>query len=860
MLTSPKHEKSFFFLKVILCLFLFLIALVSAFSTYQQGKTLTLQRLVLLNDLAAETVKTPLQQGELADVQKKLEGIQQHHRLASISLYGVDGLALAAHGPEEKQPLETLTYGEHISWQWPFTLYFQYSSIVFQNDRPLGFLIVSAFGDTGLLIWPTFFILLSLVVIFIVWRLNDPLVSERGSLFASQSQDSLSPPELLTLAESEEKIREATEELRGERDRATASAEAKSEFLASMSHEIRSSLNGIIGVLALLQRSKLDDEQLHLVRAADLSADSLLLIINDVLDFAKIESGKIEFAKVDFNLRETIEDCIALFIESARVKSIAVHCYVPTNIVSRIKGDPVRLRQIITNLMSNGVKFTEQGEVNLFVSTVTRDSFKQRLCFTIEDTGIGIKPARIDDIFEMYVQADAQIAKEYGGTGVGLSICKKLVELQGGKIGVESTPGLGTSFWFTLEFDLVEENVFPPQLSLQNKKVIQLSNCETCATIISQYLYDAQIHNISASSIKEIKAQLEVDLSNIHDAEIVLIDYESFTDDLEELMDVMEAKLGFDSTRVFVMHWSGESSIIDLKSRITGFISKPVSFLPFRKMLCGMTPMLSEKDSKDEEYLSGRVLLVDDEEINRHVGQRILQKIGCTADIAPSGERAVAMAASIAYDIILMDIQMPEMSGIEATRIMRAKEEEEALRKTVIIALTANGLPSTKERCLAAGMDGFVVKPIHPEKLKKILAQWLPVSRSAEKQQDENYHLQSGQVFQAEEQIWNRNRALRYLGGDEELLVELMKMFLKKKEILLTKIQKAMNDTDGEEISCAAHAFKGAVNHFAAERCRKLAQTIESKAAEGQIEGLDNYYKELVAAADTLEEELKQEI
>lgn len=860
MLTPPKHLRHRSLLQVILYLLLFLIALISAFSIFQQGKTLTLQRLAVVNDLTVEMVRLPLQQGRISAVQDKLKDIQQHHGLANISLHGVDGHVLIAHGTEEKPPLETLTYGEHISWRWPFTLYFQYSSVVFHNDRPLGFLIVSASGDTGLIIRPALFILLSLVVIFVGWRLTVPVTSVRGFRMASQSQENYLKTEFLTRTEVEEKIRVATEELRFERDRAAASADAKSEFLAGMSHEIRSSLNGVLGVLALLQRSELDDEQLHLVRAANHSADSLLLIINDVLDFAKIESGKIEFEEVDFDLRETVEECIALFIEPARAKSIGLHCYIPTTIVSRVKGDPTRLRQIITNLMSNGVKFTKQGEVNLLVSTETRDSFRQRLCFTVEDNGIGIKPAKLDDIFEMYVQADAQISKEYGGTGVGLSICKKLVELQGGEIGVQSTPGLGTLFWFTLEFDLVEENSLPSQLSLKNKKIIQLSNCETCATIISQYLHDAQIHNITADNIAEIKAQFAQTANDIHNVEIILINYESFTDDLEALLDVLETTIGVNPPRIFIMYWNGESHIANLGSRVSGFINKPVSFLPFRKMLCGMAPMIDEKGVNEEQQLSGRVLLVDDEEINRHVGQRILEKIGCTADVAPSGEKAVALAESIAYDVIFMDIQMPEMSGIEATRTLRAKEQEEASPKVIIIALTANGLPSTKDRCLAAGMDGFIVKPMHPEKLKKILAQWLPASQLAVAEQQEDDHGQSAQVFQAEELIWDRKRALRYLGGDERLLVDLMKMFLKKKDTLLANIKEALNETDVEEIGCAAHAFKGAVSHFAAERCRQLAQTIENRAGEGNMEGLDSYYAELVAATKTLEEQLRQEI
>lgn len=309
------------------------------------------------------------------------------------------------------------------------------------------------------------------------------------------------------------------------------------------------------------------------------------------------------------------------------------------------------------------------------------------------------------------------------------------------------------------------------------------------------------------------------------------------------------------------MHWSGESDIANMGPRLAGFIGKPLSFLSFRKLLSGQVDILPMDVEEDGTQLFGRVLLVDDEEINRHVGQRILEKIGCTADVAPSGREALAMVAGIAYDIVLMDIQMPEMSGIEATRIMRAREERESLQKMVIIALTANGLPSTKERCLAAGMDGFIVKPIQLEKMLEILGQWLPVARSAVDEQDKggaHHNPRSGQFFPTDQSVWNRKRALLYLGGDEQLLVELMKMFLQKKDVLQAKIKMAMDEGDAEEVSCAAHAFKGAVNHFAAERCRQLAQIIETRAAEGHIEELATYYGELVTATDILGEELKK--
>lgn len=858
MFTSRKHAPYYSFLKAFLGLFILCVALASAFTLFQQMKSASLERLALLNELTVEKLKAPLLEGELSGVEGILKQVYRQHDLANVRLHGVDGRVMVAHEDSGEQPLETLTYGGYYVWQWPMNISFQYAGMVLQNDRPLGFLILSANGDIGLLIWPVLLFFFGIVTVFMALRLRFPPATQRISFVSGKSRYSHAQPEPILIQEVEEKIQEKTSQLRVERDRAVASAEAKNNALADMSHEIRSSLHGIMSVLALLKKSRLAEEQVKLISAAEHAADALLVISNDVLDFAKIESGKIDFAKVEFDLRETIEECVALFIESARAKSIALHCYIPTTIRSRVKGDPTRLRQIITNLMSNGVKFTKTGEVNLFVSTVTRDADRQRLCFTIEDTGIGIKPTRIDDIFEMYVQADAKVSTEYGGSGVGLSICKKLVESQGGKIGVHSTPGLGTAFWFTLPFDLAEEHAFPASLALQNTKILQFSDCETCATIINQYLHDARVCNITSTRIEEITDQLAVNFHDYHDTEIILVDYESFHDNFESLLDVLEETFKDSAPRTFVMHWSGEADITMMSSRLNGFVGKPLSFLSFRKQLVGLDDVLPADGKEDTTQLTGRVLLVDDEEINRHVGKRILEKIGCKVDVAADGEKTLAMTAAFAYDIVLMDIHMPGLNGIEATRLMRAREEKESLRKMVIIALTANGLPTTKERCLAAGMDGFIVKPIQLEQMVEIIGRWLPVSCSGGVELKDSDHYQVNEVFRADEQVWDRQRALKYLGGDEELLVELMRMFVGKKDDLLAKIKEAMDEQDAEEACCAAHAFKGAVNHFAAERCRQLAQMIETRASEGLLEGLAVNYGKLVSAADTLEEELRQ--
>ena len=841
------------------CVFLVIIAL--ALYAFNRNIVLVADRLEVISAFSIESIRSPLQLGDMKAVEQKLQGVMENLGLDGVKLLGPDGSTLVAFGVGNAQLLPSFTYGKGISWKWPFTLLFQHSDSIFHDDKTIGFLITHTVAGATIFIWPVVLAVFGLLCQYALWLL----------LFSSsEAAETINNKAERTTHREEENhhrnVQERIEELRRERDLAAVSAEAKNTFIARFSHEVRSSLNGVIGALSLLEKSKLDEDRLRLVRAAGRSAGSLLLITDDVLDLARLESGRIEFEKIPFDLRETVEESITLFIDPARKKGLNLHCYMPTGIPSQVVGDPTRFRQILTNFLGNAIKFTDDGEINLLLTTVKREDNRQRLCFTVEDTGIGIDPEKLDSIFEMFVQADASTTRNYGGSGVGLSICKQLVEQQNGEIGARSNPGRGASFWFILEFEIIGEKYSRPQWpQLINKEILLIDNCETCTTIISQYLQDALLTSKRVDDRHDVINQLVSLRIGSYIPEILILDHESLGGETEAVLEKIHSICGESIPSIFVLTWEGDKINARIEAKTSGIITKPVFLFQLCDRLTGISSEPSEETiDYQDEILECSVLLVDDEEINRHVGAEILKKLGCIVDVAENGPEALEKTASFHYDLVLLDVQMPQMSGIEVAEMIRRREQQTGEPRLVIVALTANGLKSTFESCMAAGMDGFIVKPMQLDLLRKELARWLGTDADTTGEQVPalpGVNTKAGMAGNPTEQAsWDRGLALRYLGGDEQLLGDLMKMFLLKKDKLLAAIEEAMARRNGEEISSAAHAFKGAVNHFAAGRCRQLAQTIESRAGEECLEDLERLFQSLLDATEDLEKELEREI
>jgi two-component system, sensor histidine kinase and response regulator len=669
-------------------------------------------------------------------------------------------------------------------------------------------------------------------------------------------------------------VEERTEQLRQKRDEALAAAKAKSEFLANMSHEIRTPMNGIIGVLSLLKDAHLSEEYKRLLQTATRSADSLLLIINDILDFSKIEAGKIDFESIAFDLRDLMDEVTLLFAEAANLKQLDLLCFVPTDVDSHVQGDPTRLRQVLTNLLSNAVKFTDQGEVILQVVLIRKQNGQQVLRFSVEDTGIGISGEALKGLFRKFTQADGSTTRKYGGTGLGLSVCKQLVELQNGEIGVDSEEGQGTIFWFTLPMQVVEGEIHEIPVDInKGKRLLIVDDNTTNRLIIEHYLKACEAETFICDAGNQALVIIRKMAAEGRPINTVLLDYHMPDKDGLQLAAEIRQEFGQNSPELILL--SSESGVKEKASAagIQTIIYKPIRRLQLYNALSNISrpeegPVDSTEKHNKTPDLRGRILLVDDEPINQKVGMAILKKFGMEPEVANNGREAVQMVVENHYDLVLMDIQMPEMSGFDATEMIRKREQQDGLSRIPIIAMTANAMESTRERCLAIGMDDFIAKPIKPDILMERLQPWLNIQHGVALGRTETAALSSKQSLEesdrrekektpSAENTWDRKKALQFVGGDESLLRELAELFLQRHELLLENIQKAIRANNTEALHNAAHAYKGAVNHFSATKIREMAFTLENKGRDGDLAGVQSLFVQLQEGAKDLLEELQ---
>jgi two-component system, sensor histidine kinase and response regulator len=672
----------------------------------------------------------------------------------------------------------------------------------------------------------------------------------------------------------EKMVEERTEQLLQKRDEALAAAKAKSEFLANMSHEIRTPMNGIIGVLSLLKDAPLNEEHKRLLRTATRSADSLLLIINDILDFSKIEAGKIDFESIVFDLRDLMEEVVLLFAEAASLKHLDLHCFVPNDIYSHVMGDPTRLRQILTNLLSNAIKFTEQGEVTLQVALIKKMNGQQVLRFSVEDTGIGISAEALKNLFKKFTQADGATTRKYGGTGLGLSVCKQLVELQNGEIGVDSEEGRGAIFWFILPMQVLADDFQEvPRDIAKGRRFMIVDDNATNSLIVEHYLKACQAETLLCDRAVQVLETIDRMAAAGRPVSDVLLDYHMpDTDGLQLAAEIMK-KYGKDAPGLILL--SSESGVREkaFEAGVRTIIYKPVRRIQLYNALSSVSRQEEElvnNAGKPEcilPDLRGEILLVDDEPINQKVGMAILKKFGIEPDIANNGREAVRMVMEKRYNLVLMDIQMPEMSGFDATETIRNREREKGLSRVPIIAMTANVMESTRQRCMALGMDDFIAKPIKPDILIERLQPWLNVRIPEHSDQQkisgpssEQKAREGGGESRAEGvltgKIWDRKKALQFVGGDEALLRDLATLYLERNAFLQGRIQDAIRTNDAEALHGSAHAFKGAVNHFSAEKVRDLALILENKGRGGDLAGSQSLFDLMQTEAKSLEEDL----
>jgi two-component system, sensor histidine kinase and response regulator len=634
---------------------------------------------------------------------------------------------------------------------------------------------------------------------------------------------------------------------------AEAASKAKSEFLANMSHEIRTPMNGIIGMTEVLMDTTLSPGQTECLNMVKSSADNLMQVINDILDFSKIEAGKLELDPISFSLRDTLNETLKPLALLADQKKLELACEVRPDVPENIVGDPTRLRQIVLNLVGNALKFTEEGEILVRAEIESRGENSVLIHFSVRDTGIGIPKQKQESIFESFTQVDGSMTRQYGGTGLGLTIASRLTQMMGGRISVESEIGRGSTFHFTAHFELSQEiqsdaaamsisdwegmSVLVVDDNATNRRVLQeiLSNWGMKPTLVES----AQMAMVALRVLQQASSAFP----------LVLIDAHMPNTDGFELAEQIIAMKEYRSVSLVMLTSAGR--IGDAQRcralGIAAYLTKPVSqsqlMTAILAALNGTQKVQTVKSSAAPRGTSAaspkRILLAEDNLVNRNLAVLLLEKRGHQVTVAVDGRQAVSLFEKQSFDLILMDVQMPDMDGYEATAAIRAREKLIGPRIR-IIAMTAHAMKGDRERCLAEGMDAYLSKPIRANDLFA-LVEGDDATEPTVNQRSE------------EKPSFDEAALLERVDGNLDIAIRLAAAFISESSGLLKQLEEALSKGDAKAANFAAHALKGAMSNFGAKEAVDVAFSIEKLSKKEEVDRAYTLYPKLEFHVRTLQ-------